>query len=410
MNRLLVENNYIIIPNFISSYRSNKLKEDFSKFAKENNLGGDPQAFNSSAYHNYISFLELLCEKTPEVSEILEETVLPTYTYSRIYKKGSILEKHTDRDACEISLTLHLGGDSSWPIWIKTPSGEDKAINLNPGDAMMYFGCDAEHWRNEYGGEEYVQVFLHYVRSRGDKFNSYFDRDNEFYRMDQKSTLEENKPTIEDNKQNTIITENKIEDEYHGGDESKNVFSTSKLEDFIQVYENIVPEDLCDTILKEYVNSNEWGSSATATGINKTIRNCNEIQMSDPLTISVNYDIRKEIDDNMCNSVRNCILKYAEKYPSASISNDSGYTMLKYEKGEFYTQHTDSFTERPRELSVSLLLNDDYVGGEFAFFNRDVMIRSGKGSAIIFPSNFLYPHEIMPVLEGTRYSIITWLL
>ena len=27
---------------------------------------------------------------------------------------------------------------------------------------------------------------------------------------------------------------------------------------------------------------------------------------------------------------------------------------------------------------------------------------------VMFPSTFMYPHEVMPVTKGTRYSIITW--
>ena len=93
MNQKLLDNNYIIIPNFVSSYRANKLKDEFVEFSQRNNLEGDSQIPSSSSDYNYISFLELLCEKTPEVSEILEETVLPTYTYARVYKNGSILKK-----------------------------------------------------------------------------------------------------------------------------------------------------------------------------------------------------------------------------------------------------------------------------------------------------------------------------
>jgi hypothetical protein len=92
MNEQITKNNYIIIPNFISSYRANKLKDEFVDYCKRNNIQGDSQIPSSSSDYNYISFLELLCEKTPEVSEILEETVLPTYTYARVYKNGSTLK------------------------------------------------------------------------------------------------------------------------------------------------------------------------------------------------------------------------------------------------------------------------------------------------------------------------------
>jgi predicted 2-oxoglutarate/Fe(II)-dependent dioxygenase YbiX len=84
--------------------------------------------------------------------------------------------------------------------------------------------------------------------------------------------------------------------------------------------------------------------------------------------------------------------------------------LLRYEEGNFYIEHTDSFKAQQRSLSCSLLLNHDYDGGEFAFFNRQMMIKSKKGSVIMFPSNFMFPHEIMEVTKGTRYSIITWLV
>lgn len=82
--------------------------------------------------------------------------------------------------------------------------------------------------------------------------------------------------------------------------------------------------------------------------------------------------------------------------------------LLRYRTGQFYIQHTDSFKAQQRSVSCSFLLNDDYEGGEFAFFDREIMIRGGKGSIVMFPSNFMFPHEILPVTSGTRYSIITW--
>jgi hypothetical protein len=77
--------------------------------------------------------------------------------------------------SCEISTTLNLGGDP-WPIYIEpnkekgildekgyTPSdSKGIKVNLNPGDMLVYRGCDLEHWRDEFKGEDCAQVFLHY--------------------------------------------------------------------------------------------------------------------------------------------------------------------------------------------------------------------------------------------------------
>jgi predicted 2-oxoglutarate/Fe(II)-dependent dioxygenase YbiX len=400
MNQKLLDNNYIIIPNFISSYRANKLKDEFVEFSQQNNIEGDSQIPTSSSDYNYISFLELLCEKTPEVSEILEETVLPTYTYARVYKTGSTLKKHSDRDSCEISLTLHLGGDSPWLIWIKTPEGEDRSIELKPGDAMMYRGTIAEHWRDEYDGEEYVQVFLHYVRSRGECAYTYFDTENhkgENGNHNKKITIDE---TLEVEVKEDVKKYSPIL-----------IKPTSKLEDFIQVFDNVLSPENCDLILNEYQNSSEWLDTRTGDGqVSKDTRNCTEISISSQHILDQNFEIRTNLDNIVFESVKKVIDNYNDLIPTFKIDIDTGYQLLRYKEGQFYIQHTDSFREQQRSLSCSIQLNEDYDGGEFAFFDREMMIRTKPGSAIVFPSNFMYPHEIMPVIRGTRYSIITWLV
>ena len=105
----------------------------------------------------------------------------PTYSYARIYKKGDILKRHKDRFSCEISTTLHLGGEP-WPIFLdptgqKTVINEEKQIHkpnapkgvpvdLNVGDMLIYSGCDLEHWREPFEGNVCVQTFLHYNNYR----------------------------------------------------------------------------------------------------------------------------------------------------------------------------------------------------------------------------------------------------
>jgi hypothetical protein len=400
MNQKLLDNNYIIIPNFISSYKANKLKDEFVEFSQKNNLGGDSQIPTSSADYNYISFLELLCEKTPEVSEILEETVLPTYTYARVYKNGSVLKKHSDRDPCEISLTLHLGGDKPWLIWIKTPEGEDRSVELNLGDAMMYRGTIAEHWRDEYVGNEYTQVFLHYVRSRGDCAYTYFDTE------DHKGK--------HSNHNKKIITDKTLEVEVKEDTIKRSpilIKPASKLEDFVQVFDNVLSPENCNLILNEYKNTSEWEDTITGGGeVTKNSRNCMEIPISFQHSLERNFDVRKNLDGIIFESVKKVIDNYKDLVPTFNIGIDTGYELLRYREGEFYIQHTDSFKEQQRSLSCSFQLNEDYEGGEFALFDREMMIRTKPGSAIVFPSNFMYPHEIMPVIRGTRYSIITWLV
>ena len=185
-----------------------------------------------------------------------------------------------------------------------------------------------------------------------------------------------------------------------------------ELKDYILVLEDIIPEELCDSILNEYENSNEWLNSVIGSknDVNKKIRNCTSIGISLNETIEKNKDVRKKIDDDIFTCAKNSIKEYNKKFKQAHISKDSGYQLLKYEKGGFYTQHVDSFTEIPRTISCSFTLNDNFKGGEFSFFNNTLVYSLKKRSAIMFPSNFLYPHSVLPVINETRYSIVTWFI
>jgi len=178
LNNQLLNNNYLVIDNLISAEQANVIYKDFKKFCDLALFGnfGDSQAPKSPYVYNYHPFLEILIDKIPVVKEYSNESVFPTYTYGRIYKHNEELKIHTDREACEISISLHLWGDKEWPFCIRTSQGETKEIFLNPGQAVLYLGCAAEHWRPKFYGYNYGQVFLHYVRSNGPNAWAYFDK------------------------------------------------------------------------------------------------------------------------------------------------------------------------------------------------------------------------------------------
>lgn len=195
MNIDLIKNNYIYIPNFITQEESSFLAKQIIDFSQTigNDMVLDPQAPNSLAKYNFLPFVKFLVKKIPDVSKILQEDVLPTYCYTRIYKQGEILKRHRDRPACEISITLNLKKDLEWPIWFQKPNGDEVSLELNNGDAVMYLGETSDHWRNSYQGQEHVQLFLHYVRAEGSKYWAVFDQ------------LKQQPPTLEKGKISSII-------------------------------------------------------------------------------------------------------------------------------------------------------------------------------------------------------------
>jgi hypothetical protein len=182
------------------------------------------------------------------------------------------------------------------------------------------------------------------------------------------------------------------------------------INDYILVFEGVITDALCDAILVEYKDSEDWIPAVTASNKADAERQCLTIGISFDSVIQKNFKVRAKLDKYVFASAGLAIKKYNEKFHLALIQEDSGYDLLQYKEGQFYKQHTDSFKARPRAVSCSFILNDDYEGGEFAFFDRELKYKLKKGSCIMFPSNFMYPHEIMPVTSGTRYSIITWFI
>ena len=131
----------------------------------------------------------------------IERKLYNTYYYDRFYFSGQQLTKHTDRDACEISVSIHINTnlEENWPIYFKTPDkytdspkkkisqkGKIVGLNLERGDGVVYKGCERPHWRDampgtfeEMNGHEkfyYHQIFFHYVLQDGMRAHFAFDR------------------------------------------------------------------------------------------------------------------------------------------------------------------------------------------------------------------------------------------
>ena len=121
----------------------------------------DKQVPNAYAHYADMAMETILDILTPKMSKLTKLNLTPTYSYARIYGKGDILHRHTDRYSCEVSTTLNLGGDM-WPICLIDKNKKHKEIKLNPSDMLIYNGCELEHWRDEFKGDICSQVFLHY--------------------------------------------------------------------------------------------------------------------------------------------------------------------------------------------------------------------------------------------------------
>ena len=142
----------------------------------------DKQVPNTYSIYADPAMETLMMKVLPVMQKETNLNLIPTYSYARLYKKGDILKRHKDRPSCEISTTIHLGGDP-WPIFIdgtgadtvideykniiKPDAPEGTKVLLEIGDMLVYSGCELEHWREPFEGNVCGQVFLHYNHVNG---------------------------------------------------------------------------------------------------------------------------------------------------------------------------------------------------------------------------------------------------
>jgi len=153
-----------------------------SQFTEEWGTWTDQQVPNTYSHYADPVMETLLVKVLPVMQKETGLNLCPTYSYARVYEQGAELKRHKDRPSCEISTTLNLGGDP-WPIYIdptgannvideyrnihKPNAPEGVRIDLNPGDMLIYSGCELEHWRKPFEGKLCGQVFLHYNHADG---------------------------------------------------------------------------------------------------------------------------------------------------------------------------------------------------------------------------------------------------
>lgn len=123
---------------------------------------------NTFARYSPLMMEALAVQLQPKIEEAVGMKLFPTYSYARIYYKGSKLQHHFDRASSEVTVSVCLRQESNWPLYVKNSEGVTHEINLEVGDAGIYSGRKHEHWREPLEGESHIQSFLQYVNAEGD--------------------------------------------------------------------------------------------------------------------------------------------------------------------------------------------------------------------------------------------------
>ena len=183
------------------------------------------------------------------------------------------------------------------------------------------------------------------------------------------------------------------------------------IEDYVKVYDSFISDDLCDKTVNS-LQKVEWNVHKFYDPFKKQYF-ANEKELS---TSFQTIPESMEIKERFWHAIEQYILKDFSHF-SDWFDGWEGFSDLKFNRYDVDTRmkaHCDHiktlFDGNRRGIPILTVLgcfNDNYKGGKFVMWN-DTQINIRKGSVLIFPSNFMYPHLVTEVTEGVRYSCISW--
>jgi predicted 2-oxoglutarate/Fe(II)-dependent dioxygenase YbiX len=184
----------------------------------------------------------------------------------------------------------------------------------------------------------------------------------------------------------------------------------STIEDYIYV-QNHIPTEVCEELIDE-CNKKEW-KKHTWNNYAAGTHNSEPTKELDVMPCT------QEQQDKITPYLLKALEKYQIKVGIPGEKTQSFLTILspikfnKYEVGTMMREHYDHihslFDGKMKGVpivSIVANLNESYEGAEFYCRGKEIKLKTGD--ILLFPSNFMYPHEVKEATKGTRYSFVSW--
>ena len=183
--------------------------------------------------------------------------------------------------------------------------------------------------------------------------------------------------------------------------------SNQQISDFIYYYPEAINPLLCNTITNYFNTNAKWKQSTFSTAYKNT--GTSKVSMMEYWIGS-----KDSYYQDLKNSFEQSVNDYVNIHTKIKVQSYTNFRMNRYGEGGFMKEHIDNihYSHGQKEgyphLTSLIFLNDDFDGGEFYLCGEP--LEKKVGSAVVFPSNFMYPHEVKKVTNGKRYSVMTWIL
>lgn len=187
------------------------------------------------------------------------------------------------------------------------------------------------------------------------------------------------------------------------------------LKEYVYLKHDVLDNEFCQFTINELENSNNWKKHHWSQYKHQEkITSTND---NDPENIYSYSPEQNDINDFLKVKIKETLIEYISHFDFqwfTSILNFTDVKFIKYSLNHTMKPHCDHIRDifdGQRKgipiLTIIGLLNNDFEGGNLVLF-KDTKINIKEGDIVIFPSLFLFPHEITPITKGIRYSYISW--
>lgn len=164
-----------------------------------------------------------------------------------------------------------------------------------------------------------------------------------------------------------------------------------------------IPETLAKEIILACSNSEVSGWEKSVAGDPNGAQN---VRTSSAINLDYHFP---ELAKSLSQKISVATQLYSLKYQT-QITQNEGLDLLRYGIGEKYSFHSDTDWHYYRTVSLLVYLNpSEYSGGETEFKHFNIKIKPEKPAIVIFPSNYSYMHSALPVTEGEKFIVVSWM-
>jgi hypothetical protein len=186
-------------------------------------------------------------------------------------------------------------------------------------------------------------------------------------------------------------------------------------DNFIGIYENVLPNLACDELVDFFEKCDKLGltyNRQQSDNVSKLHKNDDSLFLIHTKVLDLlNYNIVETVHNAFWNGAYR---QYAERYPILPTLGNHQIFSYKIQRtqvgGGYHIWHAeqgDKLTS-DRLLSFTCYLNDVDEGGETEFLYYPKRVAAKKGTFLLFPGTFTHTHRGNPPISNTKYIITGW--